>query len=461
MPHSKQCCIMTFPLLSGILSGAIVMSTAPPLSPRALQSTCLPKVQVIKLQSTTSQEIGIFEVSAIDSMGNNVATGGIATQSSVRESYSASFAIDGDSSTYSRTAFGDGEAWWQVRLNSESELSRIFIQNRWCDNSSDPQSCLCQLSHASLLFLDKYGAEVYSEDLGDTCGQVEVQSGYGPDAKFCLEKSVVGRRVNDVEVVANDFGSVFDAIDNVTAAADVAVDANAALASASSEASTASKTTMNHTKSQDLSNTVNLSKNEIFALVQLLRKEDIPHQCNVAVTRDIKASDNFEQHPVVFCNFNVPIGLPCTAEIQPTTCDHFKSVSSGEFYSRGIASAIFIPDITEADRQVDVYDSSYCARIDVYYHEEPIFDKTFPVNITYRNYESDGKYGMSATISEAESTSTKWDANSIGLGLGCGFLGGSIVTLAMVAMLKEKKKRPKSIESPKNTVEGTEEHELL
>ncbi|KAL3800628.1 hypothetical protein HJC23_006090 [Cyclotella cryptica] len=48
-------------LLPSILAGSIVQSSASPLPPRGLQSTCLAKVQFIKLQSTKFQEIGIFK----------------------------------------------------------------------------------------------------------------------------------------------------------------------------------------------------------------------------------------------------------------------------------------------------------------------------------------------------------------------------------------------------------------
>jgi hypothetical protein len=220
------------------------------------------------------------------------------------------------------------------------------------------------------------------------------------------------------EPTPTDFGSVYDAIDNSGYSAPGAASENV--------------------YTQHTADSPTLTKEEALELIEVLKEESIPHQCNVAITRDLL--EDFEKHAVVFCSFNVPIGLFCTAEIQATTCAQFTSPSKGEIYSHGVASAIYIPDITEEERLLDVYNSSYCARIDVYYGDESIFDTTFPVQITYKNYVQDGKYGIAASLSEDNNT-PKFDGGSIGLGIMIGFIFGSIITLAVSAMVNDKKKK--------------------
>lgn len=370
-------------------------------------ASCLPTAQTIKLVSTTPKEIGIFEIAVYDSSGENIASLATATSSSVRERFSPSLAIDGDMSTYFRSAFADKEAWFQLQFDDEVDLSRIVIQNRWCDDITDPHGCLCDLSNAQLQLNDITGQNVMTENLQDTCGKTE------------LTTDEILRFTPDCELpTPHDFGSVYDAINNSEYSAP--------------EASSENMYTQ-HTADSPV-----LTKEEALELIEVLKEETIPHQCNVAITRDL--SDNFEKHPVVFCNFNIPIGLFCTAEIQATTCNQFTSPSKGEVYSHGVASAVYVPDITEDERMLDIYNSSYCARIDVYYGEDSIFDTTFPVDITYKNYVTDGKYGISASLSEEDNT-PKFDGGSIGLGLMIGMIIGSILTLAVGAMVNGKKRR--------------------
>jgi hypothetical protein len=107
---------------SRLLLPALTLATA--------AASCLPSTKTIKLVSTNSQEIGIFEIAAYDSTGSNVALGSTASSSSTREQYSPSLAIDGDEETYFRSGFGDGEAWFQIQFEDEMDLERIVIKNR-------------------------------------------------------------------------------------------------------------------------------------------------------------------------------------------------------------------------------------------------------------------------------------------------------------------------------------------
>ena len=237
--------------------------------------------------------------------------------------------------------------------------------------------------------------------------------------------------VSDNNAVSHDFGAVYDAIDAAADNSILHVDAPA-------------------------SNTTNLTKLDALILIEILKEETIPHQCNVVISRDVKPSDNFEKHPVVFCNFYVPIGLYCTAQIQATSCDGFNHVASGELYGNGVASAMYLPEITEEDRLADVYNRSYCARIDVYWESESIYHKTFPVDITYRNFESNGRYGMSAAMSGEDTDTSAFDGASIGLGIGVGLICGALFTLAVIAMMNGKKKDGEKVCLTSEVEEGKE-----
>jgi hypothetical protein len=391
-----------------VLAGTIASTSA---------VSCFPSTKTIKLASTTGKGIGIVELEAYDSSGKNISPAATVTSSSTRGTYSPELAVDGDTSTYFLTETEDEEAWLQLQFDQAADLSRIVIKNKFCGDISDESGCLCRLSNAQLQVNDGDGKEIMMENLQDTCGKV------------ILSTDEIMSYMPDCEVpTPTDFGSVYDAIDNSGYSAREAASDNAF--------------------TQHAADSPTLTKFEALKLIEVLKEESIPHQCNVAITRDLSA--DFEKHPVVFCSFNVPIGLFCTAEIQATTCDQFTSPSQGEIYSHGVASAIYIPDITEADRMMDVYNSSYCARIDVYYGEESIFDKTFTVNLTYRNYMQDGKYGFAASLSEDDNT-PKFDGGSIGLGIMIGFIFGSIITLAVGAMANEKKKKKQEVKASEIT----------
>ena len=409
-----------------LISKAPKHTHCPTMSPRLIPilaviitsaaASCLPSAKTIKLVSTTSQEIGIFEIGAYDASWANIASQGTVTSSSTRMDYYPSLAIDGDTSSYFLSDAGDEEAWFQLEFEDEVDLDRVVIQNRWCGDASDPDDCLCKLSDAQLYLLDATGYDIIMENLQDTCGQSEITT----DDMLML--------LGECGSTPHDFGSVYDAIGNS--------DYNAPQAASS------------NVYQQHASDSPDLTKEEALELIEVLKQETIPHQCNVAITRDLSA--NFEKHPVVFCNFNIPIGLFCTAEIVGTACSQFTEPSKGEIYSHGVASAIFVPDIKEEYRMFNVYNISYCARIDVYYGEESIYNTKFPVDITYKNYEVDGKYGLSAQLSDEDNT-PKFDGGSIGLGIMVGLIMGSIMTLAVSAMIQSKKR---------DRVKGTEAESL-
>jgi osmotically-inducible protein OsmY len=124
----------------------------------------------VRLESTTSEQLNIFEVEVYSS-GANVALSGTASQSSTLNAFAAGKAIDGGSSTFSHT--NDSSAWWEVNLNGSVDISSIVIKNRWCGDENDTKGCLCRLSSATLALYEN-GSIVATRALGDTCNELVV-----------------------------------------------------------------------------------------------------------------------------------------------------------------------------------------------------------------------------------------------------------------------------------------------
>ena len=106
------------------------------------------------------------------SLGNNIAIGKIATQSTTLNTFVASMAIDDASNTFSHT--NDGSAWWQVDLGIEEEIGSVQILNRWCGNPSDKNRCLCRLSGAQLILSDSQDLAIATKSVGNTCGKLSL-----------------------------------------------------------------------------------------------------------------------------------------------------------------------------------------------------------------------------------------------------------------------------------------------
>jgi hypothetical protein len=113
------------------------------------------------------------------SQGVNVALQATAIQSSTSTfvsgsgaTFDASNAIDGDDSTFSHTR--DSSSWWEVDLGGLYSVESINIKNRWCKNPSDPDGCLCKLSHATVSLVDGNGALIASALTNNTCGVLNV-----------------------------------------------------------------------------------------------------------------------------------------------------------------------------------------------------------------------------------------------------------------------------------------------
>ena len=85
----------------------------------------------------------------------------------------ASYAVDGDLSTFSSTNSDDNSAWLMVDLEEDTTLKNVMIANRNCVNENVNQ-CLCRLSYASVQILDEHDNIIDEQNLGSTCGKYNV-----------------------------------------------------------------------------------------------------------------------------------------------------------------------------------------------------------------------------------------------------------------------------------------------
>ena len=100
------------------------------------------------------------------------------------EHYPASNLVDNDISHYSR-GNTDETSWLEIDLGESVPVASVSILNRWCENSSDPTSCLCSLTGASLSLIDESGEELTSNLIGDTCGQSTLEFVFDSSPEFC------------------------------------------------------------------------------------------------------------------------------------------------------------------------------------------------------------------------------------------------------------------------------------
>ena len=156
-------------LLLSVNTSTARLGTSQPL-PRSLAS-CYPDARKVRLESTTGEQIQMFELQALSS-GVNIALNKTATQSSTLGTKSASFAVDGNVATFSHT--DDINAMWEVDLGDVFSLESVFIKNRWCGDPSDANGCLCRLSGATLSLLNDQGEVVSVESIGNTCGEYDL-----------------------------------------------------------------------------------------------------------------------------------------------------------------------------------------------------------------------------------------------------------------------------------------------
>ena len=151
--------------------------------PSGLSCQSYPEARFVKIESTTMEQLQMFEVHVISS-GTNIALGKPADQSSTLvDAYGAHVATnaaDGDFLTYSHTDCSD--PWWMIDLGAMYPIQTITIFNRWCDDPSDGPGCLCLMTNATLSLLDDADTVVEMEMIGDTCGIDELTYHFCNDA---------------------------------------------------------------------------------------------------------------------------------------------------------------------------------------------------------------------------------------------------------------------------------------
>jgi hypothetical protein len=154
--------------------------TSSPVTPAPTTPLTCYNAKKIRLESTTGEHVQLFELKALSS-DTNVALQGTATQSSNwGRRFRASNAIDGREWTFSHT--NDSNAWLEVDLDSPKLLEKVEIVNRYCGDKSDSAGCLCRLSKAKLLLLDKDGKVLATRQFGNTCGVLTISEPFTSDA---------------------------------------------------------------------------------------------------------------------------------------------------------------------------------------------------------------------------------------------------------------------------------------
>ncbi len=118
------------------------------------------------------------------SFGVNVALGKIARQSSTLNNLNPNRAVDGNERTFSHTNEKGDFPWWEVNLAGLYPIESVKILNRWCGDVSDPNGCLCRLSH-SVITLFAEQEWVLTESVGDSCNALEWTFNFSTSSEFC------------------------------------------------------------------------------------------------------------------------------------------------------------------------------------------------------------------------------------------------------------------------------------
>lgn len=70
---------------------------------------------------------------------------------------------------------GNNLVSWSAPLLYSVLVGSVLIKNRYCQNPSDPNGCLCRLSSATISLADENGNIFAYQELGNTCGQLEIE----------------------------------------------------------------------------------------------------------------------------------------------------------------------------------------------------------------------------------------------------------------------------------------------
>ena len=184
-----------------------------------------------------------------------------------------------------------------------------------------------------------------------------------------------------------------------------------------------------------------------------LQNSTFHHECFISVINDASiptisasstssSSSSPASQPVIYCNFIFPIGLNATVEIKDMPCSQFtQPASNTTIYNQGEAAASLLPTIEEQEIMLGTFTHEYCARIDILHDKygnglelESVLFNRFSIPITYR-YPKKGGDGSILSASVNGLQQSQLDTKQI-IGIACGAIGGSIVTLLIILLLR-------------------------
>ena len=198
-----------------------------------------------------------------------------------------------------------------------------------------------------------------------------------------------------------------------------------------------------------------MSSSLTYDAIMALQNSTFHHECFISVINDASiptisasstssSSSSPASQPVIYCNFIFPIGLNATVEIKDMPCNQFtQPASNTTIYNEGEATASLLPTITPQEIMLGTFTHEYCARIDILHDKygnglelESVLFNRFSIPITYRYPKKAGESGNGALSASVDGQQqAQLDTKQI-IGIACGAIGGSIVTLLIILLLR-------------------------
>ena len=209
---------------------------------------------------------------------------------------------------------------------------------------------------------------------------------------------------------------------------------------------------------------VSADNDDTYNKIMAMQNITLPHQCFVAVidgsllllNDDDDKYNNSTTYPVVWCDIIVPTGLNVTAEIRDGECQDFTDPASSQYYTQGTASPMLIPEFSEEEKLQGSIDHTYCAGVDILYDVnatgslQSVLKGRFAMNINYMYTpiidEESGEV-VDETLSSAtlSDDSTRANDRNEALSIGLGVLAGSVVTIALIAIIYGGRKKRRAL----------------
>lgn len=221
------------------------------------------------------------------------------------------------------------------------------------------------------------------------------------------------------------------------------------------------------------SDAVDVTYDKIIAM----ENSTFTHECFVALIEG-NIFTNFTPYPVVWCDINVPLGLNITAEIRDGTCDQFTDPASSDYFTKGVASPVLVPEVSEDEKRMGVFDHSYCAGMDILYDVNgtgnaiSVVRRRFAMEAIFWYEEKEeivnketGETDVEEVLTSVQlvDENTKTKDRKMELGIGLGVLAGAMVTIALIAIIYGKKRivSRRRWEAYQRELEmGDEQHEI-